>query len=118
MTGNGFRRLYGIFSSISLARESETPYLANMPGKSDPAPAWKKDVKALVDAFASLRKHTDQRFAETQELNRKWKDEILEHFDVRFELFSNDVLDAQKDRFGNHEFRISRLEQDSRLNMG
>ncbi len=89
-----------------------------MTGKRDPAPATKQDVKALVDAIASSHKQMERRFAEMQKLNRKWKDEILGHFDVRFELLRSDLLDAQNDRFGNHELRISRLERNSSLNLG
>lgn len=89
-----------------------------MSGKRTPAPATQEDVKALFEAITSLRLQTERQFAEGQEWNRTWKDKILEHIDVRFELLSNDVLAAQDDRFGNHEFRISRLEQNSGLNMG
>lgn len=81
-------------------------------------PATKADIKKLVESIGKLKDHTDRQLAKVQETNRKWKDEILEHFDVRFELLRNDFLGAQSDKFGDHDLRISRLEQNAGLNMG
>jgi len=75
------------------------------------AAATKRDIAMLMDEIGKL-----------YVANQKWKDEIMNHFDVVAENMHHDLLGAHKDKIGvlsdrseKHEKRIAKLEQHTGL---
>ena len=77
--------------------------------------ANKKDMKDFVQLIMN-------QIDALYEANQKWKDEIMNHFDVVAENMHHDLLGAHKDKIGvlsdrseKHEKRIAKLEQHTGL---
>ena len=75
----------------------------------------KDDVKLLREDGKSLTGHMMDQLGRMYDTNERWKDEIIKetkhHFDVSVENFN----DAHRDRLGDHDMRITRLEQHTRI---
>jgi hypothetical protein len=86
-----------------------------MASKKSPSvtPATKDDIQAMMAQIAKL-----------YDANRRWTDDLKSHFDVAVENIRHDLLgvnreeiESLKDRSGQQERRIERLEMQAGLNV-
>jgi hypothetical protein len=78
-----------------------------MPKDASP-PATKHDVRLLMEQMGRHYDQVERRLAAHEE-------EIKRHFDVTVEHIRHELGGANKDRIENHELRLARLEQHTRL---
>lgn len=82
-----------------------------MPNNDAAAPATKEDIRLLMEQIGKL-----------YDANARWKDEIIEHFDVAVETIRHemkaahhDSIDLLRDQNADHAKRIERLERHAGL---
>ncbi len=90
---------------------------AESPMSSDnsQAAATKQDIKMIMDQIGKLYDANERWKDEILEQQKEWKEEIVHEFKVVAEDFRHDAMGANKDRIENHEDRIVRLEQHTKL---
>jgi hypothetical protein len=85
-------------------------------------PATKADIELLFKEIAKVREAGERQALRMLAATDKWRGEIVNHIDVRFESLRHDItalqgggfgdfLAIQQDKLGDFDARISRLEQ-------
>ncbi len=74
-------------------------YARLVPKRASP-PASKEDITMLMGEIGKL-----------YDANKRWKDEIMQHFDVVAENIRHDALGANRDEVERLKDRVTRLEE-------